>query len=86
MPETPEEKKIIIDEDWKSQVQSEKAATESARPEPEIEAGEIQNAEDTPVENATPESAAEMPLPPADFTTIIGMLATQVMMNLGALP
>ena len=27
-----------------------------------------------------------MPLPPADFTTIMSMLATQAMMNLGTLP
>jgi hypothetical protein len=64
-----EEKKIIIDEDWKSRVQSEK------------EQAAAQPATDT---TAPPD--ADHPLPPADFQTIVSLLATQAMISLGALP
>ncbi|NIL98082.1 MAG: DUF1844 domain-containing protein [Planctomycetales bacterium] len=70
----PEEKKIIIDEDWKSRVQSEKEQAAQAKP---------------PTEASTEPAAADAgghPLPPADFQTIVSLLATQAMMSLGALP
>jgi hypothetical protein len=69
---TQEEKKIIIDEDWKSRVQSEK---EQAAQQP--------SADSTAAADA---AAADHPLPPADFQTIVSLLATQAMMSLGALP
>ena len=62
---TEEEKKIIIDEDWKSQVQTEKEQAEQDRQDPD-------------------EPGTQMP--PADFQTIVSLLATQVMVSLGALP
>lgn len=65
-----EEKKIIIDEDWKSRVQSEK---EQAATEP-------------PADTAAAAAGEDHPLPPADFQTIVSLLATQAMMSLGALP
>ena len=67
-----EEKKIIIDEDWKSRVQSEKEQTTE---QPTTDAAAPQGAAD-----------ADHPLPPADFQTIVSLLATQAMMSLGALP
>ncbi|REJ68899.1 MAG: DUF1844 domain-containing protein [Planctomycetota bacterium] len=70
MPGSPEEKKLIIDEDWKSQVEAEKEAAETARSEePDADAG-----------------AGAGALPPADFRTLVSMLATQAMMSMGAVP
>ena len=73
-----EKKKIIIDEDWKSQVEAEKQAAEGAR-------GESEDSDPADTgDSSSPDPS--MPLPPADFTTIVSMLATQAMMNLGTLP
>jgi hypothetical protein len=76
-----DEKKIIIDEDWKSQVAAEKAAAEAARAD-----------KPTPPSSAAPPSPQSAPpresgpLPPADLSTLVSMLATQAMVSLGALP
>ena len=67
-----EEKKIIIDEDWKQQAQKEKeklAETEA-------------KAEET---KKTEEQEAKRPLPPADFTGLVSMLATQAFFAMGVL-
>lgn len=76
MSNSPEEKKLIIDDDWKSQVQAEKEAAEQAR-------------QEAPAEEAA--AAAGEPgepgaIPPADFRTLVSMLATQAMMAMGAIP
>jgi len=76
-----DDKKIIIDEDWKSQVEAEKAAADAARhatspsPPQTASAGKPQS-----------QPAAAGPLPPADLSTLVTMLATQAMVSLGALP
>ena len=78
MTDSAEEKKIIIDEDWKSQVEAEKeeaGAKRDASDAGSSEAGSVSDREH-----------GEIPLPPADFTTIVSMLATQAMLNLGTLP
>ena len=67
---TPEEKKIIIDEDWKSQVEAEK---EAAREEPAAESAEA------PADES-------VPLPPPTLTFLAGSLYLQGMMSLGLLP
>ena len=76
MSEQPEDKKIIVDEDWKSQVQAEKEAAE-------------QNVE-APAEEAAVDAAdfasQDVPLPPASLEILIGSLATQAMVSLGILP
>jgi len=69
-----EEKKIIIDEDWKSQVEAEKAAAEAG------------HGDDTAAASDGARGPSDVPLPPADFTTIVSMLATQAMISLGTLP
>ena len=69
---TQKDKKIIIDEDWKSRVQSEK---EQAAQQPSADSTASADADE-----------ADQPLPPADFQTIVSLLATQAMMSLGALP
>ena len=62
-----EEKKIIIDEDWKTQAQQEKEKLK------EQEATE----KETPKEEQKPE------LPPADFSGLVSILASQAFYALG---
>jgi len=74
MSNSPEEKKIIVDEDWKSQVEAEKEAALKAQ-----KSGQAQSSE----EAAAP---AEVPLPPASLEVLIASLAAQAMVALGLLP
>ena len=80
MSDSADDKKIIIDEDWKSQVEAEKEEAEATR--------EASDAADPTgsIGSEDEKSPQEIPLPPADFTTIVSMLATQAMLNLGTLP
>lgn len=78
-----DEKKIIIDEDWKSQVAAEKeAAARKARAE----------APTGPAPQQPAASAAETPggagppLPPASFEMLVTMLASEAMIGLGQIP
>ncbi|MEM8835186.1 MAG: DUF1844 domain-containing protein [Planctomycetota bacterium] len=64
--------KIIVDDDWKAQAQAERE---------KLAAEESQQAE-----SGVGASAAGQQLPPADFTTVLGMLATQAVMYLGGMP
>lgn len=77
MPEeTPNtEKKLYVDEDWKSQVEAEKEAARDGKQEP------------APSETA-PEPAADQlpPLPPASLSFLIGTMYMQGAMSLGLLP
>ena len=66
----PEEEKIIIDEDWKSQVEAEKQA---AREEPAAESTDAPAGE-------------SVPLPPPTLTFLAGSLYLQGMISLGLLP
>ena len=68
------EKKIIIDEDWKSQVEAER---ETADPE--------QDAAEAP-ESATKAADEPQEMPPASFSQLVTSLATQAMVAMGALP
>jgi hypothetical protein len=68
----PEEKKILVDEDWKTQVEREKQETAQepeAQPKPEVQ--------------PTPEVGK---LPPANLTTLATTLMTQALASLGQLP
>ncbi len=67
------EKKLIIDEDWKSQVEAEK---EAVRQEP---AAKPDEAKPNPV-------ADDLPLPQADFLFLVGTLYLQGAMALGLMP
>lgn len=64
-----EEKKIIIDEDWKAKAQKEKET--------------LKQQEKAEAENETDQE--HRALPPADFQGLIGMLATQAYFALGVL-
>ncbi|MHC4221485.1 MAG: DUF1844 domain-containing protein [Planctomycetota bacterium] len=68
--EKKEEKKIIIDEDWKQQAQKEKEALASKQEETKEE---------------TKEEAKRGPLPKGDFAALISMLTTQAFYALGVL-
>lgn len=75
MPEDAKnpEKKLIIDEDWKSQVEAEKEAARHAA-EPEQPAP------------AQPSKEAGGPLPPANLSFLVGTLYLQGAMALGLVP
>jgi hypothetical protein len=64
--------KLIVDEDWKTQVQREK----------EMAAKQGDSASE--LDSETKESAAEMPA--ANFELLVTMLATQAMVGLGQFP
>lgn len=83
---TGEQPKIIIDEDWKSQVQAEKEA-EQAKTADSPAASEA-TADDSSAHQATvDQQAAEDPvMPPASLEMLLTTLATEAMMSLGQLP
>lgn len=69
----PDEKKLIIDEDWKSQVEAEKR---QAQPEAKA-AAERPSAE---------AEKHDVPMPPASLELLLTMLATEALMALGQVP
>jgi len=70
-----EEKKIFIDEDWKSQVEAEKEQLEKKRQ--AGAAGETASAQQQPGPGQ---------MPPASFEMLLSTLATEAMVALGQLP
>ena len=69
--EKKDEKKIIIDEDWKEQAQKEK---------------EILTAQEkTEKKGAGEDKSARGPLPPGNFAALVSMLTTQALFALGML-
>jgi hypothetical protein len=64
------DKKIIVDEDWKSQVEAEREAARHP-------------ADDKPAETS---SATSPPLPPPSLTFLAGTLYYQAMVSLGLFP
>lgn len=76
MSDQPQEKKIIVDEDWKSQVQAEKEAAEASE----------EKSKAPPTDSSTEGSGHDVPLPPASLEILIGSLATQAMVSLGIIP
>jgi hypothetical protein len=70
-----DEKKIIIDEDWKSQVQAEKEEAAKARP-----------AASPASTAAAPQDVGDLPMPPASFELLLTMLATEALVSLGQVP
>jgi hypothetical protein len=70
-----DEKKIIIDEDWKAQVQAEKEA--AAKPQPAGEPGG---------DAASTAPSGDVPMPPASIELLLTMLATEALVALGQMP
>ena len=76
MPEDTEKKpKIIIDEDWKSQVEAERAELKKKNGSDAIS--------DAPTQ---PEGGGTAQLPPASFGLLVSTLFTQTMAALGQMP
>jgi hypothetical protein len=70
-----DDKKIIIDEDWKSQVEAERAQAAKAT--------------STPAATVTNEGSSETadpPMPPASFELLLTTLATEALVALGQVP
>ncbi len=67
----PDEKKLIIDEDWKSQVQAEKARA----------MGEVASTPGNPTHDID-----DFPMPPATLELLLTTLATEALMSLGQIP
>jgi hypothetical protein len=85
----PSEKpKLIIDEDWKSQVQREKEELKSAQVSGESAETEDASQNDKGVKSPVGDNASEPlpPPPPAEFSLLLTMLATQAMSALGQVP
>jgi hypothetical protein len=72
MPEDKQEKKIIIDDDWKNQAQAEKEKL-------------AEQAEKPGEGGAAAGAGGERELPPATFSTLISSLVTQIFYSLGGI-
>ncbi len=68
--EKKEQKKIIIDEDWKEQARKEK---------------EVMIAKERAERQKEEKTKRRGPMPPGDFEGLVSMLATQTMLAMGAL-
>jgi len=73
----PEEPKIIVDEDWKSQVEREKEELKR-----QAEAGEKNGGQSS----GAGSDQADQTMPPASFEILLSTLATQAMAAMGLLP
>src|SRR6476469_8756072 len=71
-----DDKKIIIDEDWKTQVQAETEAAKHPAPSPAEDAAAAPAAADT----------QDPQMPPASFEMLVTTLATEALMALGQIP
>lgn len=71
-----EKPRIIVDEDWKSQVEAEKEALKRQQEQP------------APQETSAPAGQAQerVALPPATFPVLLTTLATQALVSLGQIP
>jgi len=74
MSEKPEEKKVVIDEDWKSRVEAEKeAARKQAPTEPKAE----------PPGGPPPADEPDPPMPPPDLIFVAGTVYMQALIAMG---
>jgi hypothetical protein len=74
MAEEKKEKKIIIDEDWKTKAQREKEV---------LKAKEKVDKEDKETEQE--QQTQQQPLPPGNFSALVSLLATQALFAMGAI-
>lgn len=85
-PNTPDEPKIIIDDDWKAQAQAEKerlASELKTEPAPAESQPQPESAEE-PDESA--DASREREVPGASFAILVNSLLTQMFFALGAIP
>jgi Domain of unknown function (DUF1844) len=88
MPDSPENPKIIVDEDWKSQVETERQAARqrsSTSPSSTDPLAPGSAVEPEHHASSTPE-LPDAPLPPPSLTFLFTTLATQAMIALGQVP
>ncbi|QDV72646.1 DUF1844 domain-containing protein [Botrimarina mediterranea] len=80
-----DEKKIFIDEDWKSQVEKEKQAAAHGTGEPPTSVGGVES--QTPPTNVegSPDPD-DPPMPPASIGMLMSSLATEALLSLGQFP
>jgi hypothetical protein len=77
-----DDKKIIIDEDWKSQVQAERDEAAKGKP-----AGATSDESlGAPSAEADSPEVRDPPMPPASFEMLLTTLATEALVALGAVP
>jgi hypothetical protein len=72
-----DQKKIIIDEDWKSQVEAERAEAAKVKP--------AATEAPAPTDN-DPSESEDPPMPPASFEMLLTTLATEALVALGQVP
>src|SRR5262245_29342531 len=84
MSDSPDKQDLVIDEDWKSRVQAEKAAAQAAAP-PASPAAEPKPAEPA-AQPRQAKRATEQPIPPPSIMLLISTLATQSLMALAPEP
>jgi Domain of unknown function (DUF1844) len=70
-----DDKKIIIDEDWKSQIEAEREQAVKAKSAPAA-----------PVAGEESSEVTDPPMPPASFEMLLTTLATEALMALGQVP
>lgn len=75
-----DEKKIIIDEDWKSQVQAERDAAKLPASEPASEG--VSKGDSLAADG----EQHDFPMPPASFEMLISTLATEALVAMGQVP
>jgi hypothetical protein len=80
--EQPAAKKILIDEDWKSQVAAEKAQAAQTR----AASGDLAGEEGAEAASPPLPAEQETDLPPASFLNLILSLGTEAMMAMGQIP
>ncbi len=80
-----DEKKIIIDEDWKAQVQAEKEAAAKQEASELAEAG-VEKDDATAPSGTMPNGDRDPQMPPASFEMLVTTLATEALMALGQVP
>ncbi len=88
MTDPSEEPKLIIDEDWKTQVQREKEELKQKLEADEAQTSESVSASDLEELSSSAQTPVEKlePPPPASFTLLVTTLATQAMAAMGLMP
>jgi hypothetical protein len=71
----PNEKKLIIDEDWKAQVEAERKAAQTQQESPA-----------DPTGAGAADDVGDVPMPPASFDLLLTTLATEALVALGQIP
>jgi len=89
--ENEDEPKLIIDEDWKTQVQREMEALKQSKQEPERPEDTVSSPAEA-ASPATPVSPQDSPMhkpgvaPPASFDYLVSGMATQALAAMGQIP